>query len=247
MFCVCTACACCMLNGCHSVGSAYAFFRRLSLVCQKFWIEQQSYEAHPSDTSFALVLMNRSIHTSSVFLALFILCEKFKSVYLQFCSLRLFFLALVCQKIWMRNKEFTRSTLMIVWSLSFWQTDGFTPAHFCWHFLFFVKSSRVCWFSILLTALGSTTCLTKFSFWKLWFCFSPILCLCFFFLHHCKASLSCVWHFLFTASSSVCVPVQTYLPNSCKKVTMHQELLILFWKMCDLNKVCRCFGQKKEK
>ncbi|XP_065181494.1 protein HID1-like [Sycon ciliatum] len=30
--------------------------------------------------------------------------------------------------------------------------------------------------------------------------------------------------------------LQTYLPGSCKKVAMHQELLILFWKMCDLNK-----------
>lgn len=30
--------------------------------------------------------------------------------------------------------------------------------------------------------------------------------------------------------------VQTYLPNSCKKVSFHQELLVLFWKMCDQNK-----------
>ena len=30
---------------------------------------------------------------------------------------------------------------------------------------------------------------------------------------------------------------QTYLPNSCKKVSFHQELLVLFWKMCDQNKV----------
>ncbi|KAF5306255.1 hypothetical protein FQA39_LY08953 [Lamprigera yunnana] len=30
--------------------------------------------------------------------------------------------------------------------------------------------------------------------------------------------------------------VQTYLPNSTKKVYFHQELLIFFWKMCDYNK-----------
>ncbi|XP_061383942.1 protein HID1 isoform X2 [Danaus plexippus] len=29
---------------------------------------------------------------------------------------------------------------------------------------------------------------------------------------------------------------QTYLPNSNKKVALHQELLVLFWKMCDYNK-----------
>ncbi|CAG4982702.1 unnamed protein product [Colias eurytheme] len=29
---------------------------------------------------------------------------------------------------------------------------------------------------------------------------------------------------------------QTYLPNSSKKVALHQELLVLFWKMCDYNK-----------
>ncbi|KAL4719759.1 hypothetical protein ACJJTC_005200, partial [Scirpophaga incertulas] len=29
---------------------------------------------------------------------------------------------------------------------------------------------------------------------------------------------------------------QTYLPNSAKKVALHQELLVLFWKMCDYNK-----------
>ncbi|XP_049873656.1 protein HID1 [Pectinophora gossypiella] len=29
---------------------------------------------------------------------------------------------------------------------------------------------------------------------------------------------------------------QTYLPNSNKKVLLHQELLVLFWKMCDYNK-----------
>lgn len=31
--------------------------------------------------------------------------------------------------------------------------------------------------------------------------------------------------------------VQTYLPNSTKKVQFHQELLVFFWKMCDYNKV----------
>ncbi|KAK2182053.1 hypothetical protein NP493_369g05010 [Ridgeia piscesae] len=30
--------------------------------------------------------------------------------------------------------------------------------------------------------------------------------------------------------------LQTYLPGSCKKVHFHQELLVLFWKMCDINK-----------
>uniref|UniRef100_A0A3Q2YC67 HID1 domain containing n=1 Tax=Hippocampus comes TaxID=109280 RepID=A0A3Q2YC67_HIPCM len=30
--------------------------------------------------------------------------------------------------------------------------------------------------------------------------------------------------------------VQTYLPNSTKKITFHQELLVLFWKLCDFNK-----------
>jgi len=29
---------------------------------------------------------------------------------------------------------------------------------------------------------------------------------------------------------------QTYLPNSSKKIGFHQELLVLFWKLCDLNK-----------
>ncbi|CAG9103226.1 unnamed protein product [Plutella xylostella] len=29
---------------------------------------------------------------------------------------------------------------------------------------------------------------------------------------------------------------QTYLPNSAKKLQLHQELLVLFWKMCDYNK-----------
>ncbi|XP_069359626.1 protein HID1 [Maniola hyperantus] len=31
--------------------------------------------------------------------------------------------------------------------------------------------------------------------------------------------------------------LQTYLPNSSKKVALHQELLVLFWKCCDYNKV----------
>lgn len=30
--------------------------------------------------------------------------------------------------------------------------------------------------------------------------------------------------------------VQTYLPNSTKKVQFHQELLVFFWKICDYNK-----------
>uniref|UniRef100_A0A8C1QL24 HID1 domain containing b n=1 Tax=Cyprinus carpio TaxID=7962 RepID=A0A8C1QL24_CYPCA len=30
--------------------------------------------------------------------------------------------------------------------------------------------------------------------------------------------------------------LQTYLPHSCKKIQFHQELLVLFWKLCDLNK-----------
>ncbi|XP_063070822.1 protein HID1 [Engraulis encrasicolus] len=29
---------------------------------------------------------------------------------------------------------------------------------------------------------------------------------------------------------------QTYLPNSSKKIQFHQELLVLFWKLCDFNK-----------
>lgn len=29
---------------------------------------------------------------------------------------------------------------------------------------------------------------------------------------------------------------QTYLPGSTKKIQFHQELLVLFWKMCDINK-----------
>lgn len=30
---------------------------------------------------------------------------------------------------------------------------------------------------------------------------------------------------------------QTYLPNSAKKVSFHQELLVYFWKCCEYNKV----------
>jgi len=30
---------------------------------------------------------------------------------------------------------------------------------------------------------------------------------------------------------------QTYLPGSCKKIQFYQEMLVLFWKMCDINKV----------
>ncbi|XP_074647773.1 protein HID1-like [Tubulanus polymorphus] len=30
--------------------------------------------------------------------------------------------------------------------------------------------------------------------------------------------------------------IQTYLPGSCKKITFYQELLVMFWKMCDINK-----------
>ncbi|XP_069125176.1 protein HID1-like [Argopecten irradians] len=30
--------------------------------------------------------------------------------------------------------------------------------------------------------------------------------------------------------------MQTYLPGSAKKIQIHQELLVLFWKMCDINK-----------
>lgn len=30
--------------------------------------------------------------------------------------------------------------------------------------------------------------------------------------------------------------LQTYLPNSTKKIHFHQELLVLFWKLCDINK-----------
>ena len=31
--------------------------------------------------------------------------------------------------------------------------------------------------------------------------------------------------------------MQTYLPGSVKRIHFHQELLVLFWKMCDINKV----------
>ncbi|XP_078692623.1 protein HID1-like isoform X3 [Branchiostoma floridae x Branchiostoma belcheri] len=30
--------------------------------------------------------------------------------------------------------------------------------------------------------------------------------------------------------------IQTYLPNSCKKINFHQEILVLFWKLCEFNK-----------
>ncbi|CAG2158346.1 unnamed protein product [Oppiella nova] len=30
--------------------------------------------------------------------------------------------------------------------------------------------------------------------------------------------------------------IQTYIPNSTKKIQFHQELLVLFWKVCDYNK-----------
>ncbi|KAJ0060043.1 hypothetical protein NL108_002833, partial [Boleophthalmus pectinirostris] len=30
--------------------------------------------------------------------------------------------------------------------------------------------------------------------------------------------------------------LQTYLPNSTKKIEFHQELLVLFWKLCDINR-----------
>lgn len=33
--------------------------------------------------------------------------------------------------------------------------------------------------------------------------------------------------------------IQTYLPGSCKKVQFHQELFVLFWRTCDINKVIR--------
>lgn len=36
--------------------------------------------------------------------------------------------------------------------------------------------------------------------------------------------------------------LQTYLPNSTKKIQFHQELLVLFWKLCDFNKVGRLQG-----
>jgi len=34
--------------------------------------------------------------------------------------------------------------------------------------------------------------------------------------------------------------LQTYLPGSCKRIQFHQELLIFFWKLCDINKVSHC-------
>lgn len=43
--------------------------------------------------------------------------------------------------------------------------------------------------------------------------------------------------------------VQTYLPNSAKKIQFHQELLVLFWKLCDFNKVklnYHCVGRETD-
>ena len=40
--------------------------------------------------------------------------------------------------------------------------------------------------------------------------------------------------------------IQTYLPGSCKKISFYQELLILFWKFCDRNKVEHTHTQKKK-
>ncbi|XP_070298335.1 protein HID1, partial [Salvelinus sp. IW2-2015] len=39
--------------------------------------------------------------------------------------------------------------------------------------------------------------------------------------------------------------MQTYLPNSTKKIQFHQELLVLFWKLCDFNKKFLFFVLKK--
>ncbi|XP_044035486.1 protein HID1b isoform X2 [Siniperca chuatsi] len=41
--------------------------------------------------------------------------------------------------------------------------------------------------------------------------------------------------------------VQTYLPRSTKKIQFHQELLILFWKFCDFNKVFSAKGLEATK
>lgn len=38
---------------------------------------------------------------------------------------------------------------------------------------------------------------------------------------------------------------QTYLPNSTKKIQFHQELLVLFWKLCDFNKATK-YGIKRQ-
>lgn len=38
--------------------------------------------------------------------------------------------------------------------------------------------------------------------------------------------------------------LQTYLPNSTKKIQFHQELLVLFWKLCDFNKKFLFFALK---
>ena len=37
---------------------------------------------------------------------------------------------------------------------------------------------------------------------------------------------------------------QTYLPSSMKKITFHQELMILFWRLCDINKKFMFFTLK---
>lgn len=37
---------------------------------------------------------------------------------------------------------------------------------------------------------------------------------------------------------------QTYLPNSTKKIQFHQELLVLFWKLCDFNKVWKHYSEE---
>ena len=40
--------------------------------------------------------------------------------------------------------------------------------------------------------------------------------------------------------------IQTYLPRSTKKIQFYQELLILFWKFCDFNKVWRSIDEPSE-
>ncbi|CAL8070547.1 unnamed protein product [Calicophoron daubneyi] len=41
--------------------------------------------------------------------------------------------------------------------------------------------------------------------------------------------------------------VQTYLPGSTKKIQMHQELLVLFWRMCEINKKFMYYVLKSSK
>lgn len=41
--------------------------------------------------------------------------------------------------------------------------------------------------------------------------------------------------------------VQSYLPNSTKRLHCHQELLVFFWKICDYNKVCLILDSCKSK